>query len=227
MKNQSFHLSCFRLLLCAVLLLNLSACKKQSRFRDAINPAFTEKIAAFTSGVISSESTIRIILAEDNPPAGEANSPADDELFKFKPAIKGQAFWVDKRTLEFRPSETLKSGESYSARFNLGEVMKVKKELSVFDFSFTIVEQTWTVTDEGYQTHNENDLVWNRIKGTVNTADYIDYESIKKYFTASQENKKLKFFGKPEKTEEHFISDRQCSKKGRSRKSRYFLGRFA
>ncbi|MBN1143156.1 MAG: hypothetical protein JXA72_01990 [Bacteroidales bacterium] len=193
MKNQSFHLSCFRLLLFTMLLLNLSACKKQGKSRDSINPGFTEKIAAFTSGVISSESTIRIILTEDCPAAGEGNAPADAGLFKFKPAIKGQAFWVDKRTLEYRPSEPLKSGENYSARFKLGDIMNVKKELSVFEFSFAIVQQAWTVTDEGYQTHNENDLVWNRIKGTVNTADYIDNESIKKYFTANQESEKLKF----------------------------------
>ncbi len=192
MKNHSFLCSYCQLMLAALLLINLTACKKQDKLRDSINPEFTEKIAAFTSGVISSESTIRILFAEDCAAAGDGNIPADAGLFKFKPAIKGQAFWVDKRTLEYRPVEPLESGETYSARFNLGEVMKVKKELSVFEFSFAIVQQAWTVSDEGYQTHNENDLVWNRIKGTVNTADYIDNEIINKYFSAHQENKKLK-----------------------------------
>ena len=50
---------------------------------------------------------------------------------------------------------------------------------------------------QGYQTHNENDLVWNSIKGTVNTADYIDNELLKKYFRAQQNNKKLNISWEP------------------------------
>ena len=68
------HSSEFSLLLFIGLF--LCQCKKTDKSGDEFNPAFTEKIIAFTSGVISSESAIRIILAEDNPHAGEANSPA-------------------------------------------------------------------------------------------------------------------------------------------------------
>ena len=169
----------------------LIQCKKHDRIPADINPAFTEKITAFTSGIISSESTIKIILAEDCQDAGDSNTPAEEGLFRFKSAIKGQAVWIDKRTLEFRPSEKLKSGETYSARFYLGKLLKVKKELAVFEFKFSIVEQAWTLDVEGYKTHNENDLVWNSINGKVNTADYIDYETLKRYFIAKQDSKKL------------------------------------
>ncbi len=196
--KKLFHQTLFiRSILLVIPLLFLSQCKKHTKVPDAINPAFTEKIVAFTSGVISAESTIRIILAEDNPHAGDVNSPAGDKLFKFKPAVKGQTVWVDKRTLEFRPAEKFKSGETYSARFNLGDIVKVDRELDVFTFDFSIVKQNWAVVLAGYQTHNENDLVWNRIKGEVNTADYIDYELLKKYFVAEQNDKKLKFSWEP------------------------------
>jgi hypothetical protein len=185
-------------------LLAMSQCKKHNKIADEFNPAFTEKIAAFTSGVISSESTIKIILADDNPHAGDANSPADVDLFKFKPAIKGQTVWLDKRTLEFRPAEKLKSGESYHVRFNLGDLVKVERSISVFEFDFSIVEQNWTVSVEGYQTHNENDLIWNRIKGSISTADVIDLELLKKYFTAKQTNNKLKFNWEPTSDRRNF-----------------------
>jgi uncharacterized protein YfaS (alpha-2-macroglobulin family) len=185
-------------------LLAMSQCKKHNKIADEFNPAFTEKIAAFTSGVISSESTIKIILADDNPHAGDANSPADEDLFKFKPAIKGQTVWLDKRTLEFRPAEKLKSGESYHVRFNLGDLVKVERSISVFEFDFSIVEQNWTVSVEGYQTHNENDLIWNRIKGSISTADVIDLELLKKYFTAKQTNNKLKFNWEPTSDRRNF-----------------------
>ncbi len=189
MNKLSFTVT-VRYLLFIVLAFSSFQCKK-GRLNNSLNPAFTEKISAFTSGIISSESTIQIILAEDNANAGEVNAPADDDLFKFKPAIKGQAVWVDKRTLEFRPSEKLISGQTYQARFKLGEIVKVEKDLSVFEFDFTVVEQSWNVNVEGYQTQNENDLVWNRIKGVVNTADNIDIEQLKKYFNTSQNHRKL------------------------------------
>lgn len=169
----------------------LTQCKKGPRLPDEINPAFTEQIAAFTSGIISSESTIQLVLTEDNVHAGDPNSPAEDDLFRFKPDIKGSAVWLDKRTIEFRPEEKLKSGQTYTARFKLGKVVNTEKALAVFEFGFDVVAQNWSVKTEGYQAHNENDLVWNKINGSVSTADYIDYEELIKYFSAQQENRKL------------------------------------
>jgi hypothetical protein len=130
--NKLSVLTAARYLLFLLLIGTSFQCKK-GRVSNTFNPAFTEKITAFTSGVISSESTIRIILAEDNPHAGDVNTPAGDDLFRFKPTIKGQAVWIDKRTIEFRPSEKLVSGQTYQARFKLGKIVKVKKELSVLN----------------------------------------------------------------------------------------------
>lgn len=175
------------------LLLTSVQCKKHQKLTDELNPAFTEKISAFTSGIISSESTIRIVLSEDNPAAGDMNSPAPAGLFKFKPDIKGHAVWLDKRTLEFRPDEKLKSGQNYQARFNLGQVARVEKELASFEFGFSVVKQEFNVSINEYQTINENDLVWNKIKGVVTTSDVIEYEELRKYFSARQENRKMTF----------------------------------
>jgi len=46
-------------------LLVMVQCKSKGDHLTAINTAFTEKIVAFTAGVISSESPIQIVLAED------------------------------------------------------------------------------------------------------------------------------------------------------------------
>jgi hypothetical protein len=92
----------------------LAQCKKADQSATLVNPAFTEKIAAFTSGIVSSESVIQIVLAEDYPGTDMTNAPAGEGLFRFKPAVDGQAVWVDKRTIEFRPAGKLKSGETYS-----------------------------------------------------------------------------------------------------------------
>lgn len=175
----------------AVILMTL-ICMVQCRKPDtSINPAFTEKIAAFTSGVISSESVIQVVLAEDYPGDDLSKAPERKDIFRFKPAVKGHTVWIDRRTIEFRPSEILESGRTYSVKFFLSKVLKVPRELNVFKFNFSVVEQAIAVTSNGYQAHNENDLIWNRIKGTVNTADVTDIEFFKNIFAATQEGRNL------------------------------------
>jgi len=170
---------------------SLLQCKKKLEGL-LINPAFIEKIAAFTSGVISSESTIQVVLAEDYPGQVSRNTPVTEKLFRFKPSIEGNAVWIDNRTIEFRPVQHLTSGRKYAVSFLLSKLIKVPRDLSVFEFGFSVVDQDFSLDFEGYQTHNENDLVWIKIKGIINTADYIDNEDIAKYFTASQGDRKIK-----------------------------------
>jgi uncharacterized protein YfaS (alpha-2-macroglobulin family) len=165
-------------------------CKKDRS--PVINPAFTEKIAAFTSGVISSESTIQVVLSDDYPGQITRNTPVGETVFKFKPDIAGNTVWLDNRTIEFRPEHHLVSGETYSAKFYLSKLMKVPRNISVLEFDFSVVQQAFAVTFEGYQTTQENDLVWNRLKGVVNTADFIDGENLASCFTAKQGKEKLK-----------------------------------
>jgi uncharacterized protein YfaS (alpha-2-macroglobulin family) len=167
-------------------------CKNKEEKALSINPAFTEKIAAYTSGSISSESSIKIILTEDYTDSIVPNSEIRNNLFTFKPEIKGKAFWIDKRTIEFRPEEKLESGRNYRVKFILSKIIQTPKELAVFRFEFKVVKQTFSIVSNSYQAHNENDMVWNKIKGTIYTSDYIDNELIKKFFQASQEERLLK-----------------------------------
>jgi alpha-2-macroglobulin len=197
MKVPAISVTLAKIVIPLFLLLSLAQCKKSNKAHLPINPAFTEKIAAFTSGVISSESVIQIVLAEDYPGGDILSAPAGEGLFRFKPAVKGQAVWVDKRTIEFRPAEKLKSGETYSAKFFLSKILRVPKDIAVLEFTFSVVEQAFAVSIEGYQTHNENDLVWNRIKGAVNTSDVIDNEIIQTYFKAFQDKRNLKISWEP------------------------------
>src|SRR4030043_2055135 len=114
MKNYLHSGLLYKGTILLLLSLSLVQCKKKGEKAFVINPAFTEKIAAFTSGVISSESAIQIILAEDCSNSGELNTAVENELFGFKPRIDGHAYWTDKRTIEFRPDENLKTGETYT-----------------------------------------------------------------------------------------------------------------
>jgi alpha-2-macroglobulin len=174
-----------------IVVISVSQCKSRKGL-PPVNPLFTEKIAAFTSGVISSESDIQIVLTDDYPSKVSPNTPVNNTIFRFKPAIAGKAVWLDNRTIIFRPDKRLRSGEKYSAKFYLSKLLKVPKELAVLDFGFSIAEQLFSVGFEGYKTHNKNDLEWIEIKGTVNSADFIDNEELVKYFKAKQDDRKLR-----------------------------------
>ena len=64
--------------------------------------------------------------------------------------------------------------------------------MAVLEFDFTVVKQDFSVEFEGYQTTQEDDLVWIKMKGIVNTSDVIDDEILASYFTAKQGNRKLR-----------------------------------
>src|SRR5688572_6903927 len=76
-----------------------------------INPAFGEHISTYTSGVVTSGSSIRIMLAQDAVDSTEIGQETSVKLFEFSPAIPGKTVWLDRRTLEYQPEERLKSGQ--------------------------------------------------------------------------------------------------------------------
>ena len=84
----------------------------------AVNPAYGEFISSYTAGVVSSGSSIRVVMASevvDSASLGETSV----KLFEFNPSVKGTTVWLDRRTVEFRPSSRLLSGQAYELSFNL------------------------------------------------------------------------------------------------------------
>ena len=186
MKNYLHSGLLYKGTILLLLSLSLVQCKKKGEKAFVINPAFTEKIAAFTSGVISSESAIQIILAEDCSNSGELNTAVENELFGFKPRIDGHAYWTDKRTIEFRPDENLKSGETYTVKFYLSKIMEVPSDLKTFEFQFSVIPQSFSVSIDGFQSYSNTNLEWNRIKGSLIAADVIDEEQLMNILSARQ-----------------------------------------
>ncbi|MBL4735028.1 MAG: hypothetical protein JKY18_06775, partial [Flavobacteriales bacterium] len=100
------------LIVYGTILINGCSDKKTSRH---IDPAFTGYISAFTSGIISNGSSIKIRLMQEQNV--ELHTAIDQELFEFTPDIAGEANWIDKRTIEFIPTELLPSGKLFEAEF--------------------------------------------------------------------------------------------------------------
>ncbi|MFN6037253.1 MAG: alpha-2-macroglobulin family protein, partial [Bacteroidota bacterium] len=148
---------------------------------EKINPEFAQYISAYTSGYVTSNSKIRVVLNQSNPEKIEINKPVDNDLFKFSPDIKGEMVWVDQNIVEFHPKNKLKNGESYEVKFKLGEVNKVKSDLKTFRFMVHTIPQSLelNITDITPSGNTYN------ISGTLNSADQCEKEDLEKSLIAN------------------------------------------
>ena len=175
MKRKLFILLGIVLVLAICLILIFNGGKRKHIF---IDKGFTEYISSFTGGTVSVQSVIRISLTKDVPGI-EVNSPVEMKLFHFSPSIKGKAYWVDQRTVEFHPDHLLESGTEYTVSFHLGKVVKdIPKKFALFEFQFSTITQHLTVDIEGYEPYKGCELKMNRITGKILTADVVDPKSL-------------------------------------------------
>jgi alpha-2-macroglobulin len=172
-------------------------------------PKFNPAISAFTAGIISSESTIRVRLASDYSGEMNPSTPIVTTLFHFSPEIKGEAFWLDNRTIEFRPEDPLLSGKTYKTVFDVYKVASVTGENKVFTFEFQIIHQQIHAEFEGIKAYDPYDYKWTRIYGSVRTADVVDNDKLETAFCALLDHAKLKMTWEHEGNRRihHFVID--------------------
>lgn len=173
------------------LILLVSSCADPSSKESANQKAFESYITGFTSGIIQSASPVVINLRKRIPDTF-VEGEISDVVFKFSPSISGKTFLIDPFTVEFRPDDPLPNGKSYEAKFNLGRFFDVKKSLETFHFSFSVIEQDFTV----YKGRLENtaDIADNlkRYEGKMLTADRMSLEDARKILSVESP------VGKPE-----------------------------
>lgn len=179
MTYRLHHFSVFTLLL---LFLFLFSCKSKNPAEFAIDSEFQSYVSSFTSGVISAASPITIQLQEPNENKVKPNEPIEDKLFSISPSIKGKTVWVDQYTLQFIPEENFKSGETYWVDFKLGKVATVPKDLEVFKFPFTIIEQAVNFEVDGLKSYESDFAEWYQFTGTAYTSDVIEVSTLEEIF---------------------------------------------
>jgi uncharacterized protein YfaS (alpha-2-macroglobulin family) len=150
---------------------------------------FIPYISAHTGGLISSSSSIRIELANEHSEA-EPQSEIKEKLFSFSPSIKGKAYWVTNRIIEFVPdNNALKCGETYQAEFRLGKVLKVDKRLEIFPFSFKVEEKKYDIKINPIEIE---DPALVAVNGEIYFNYPVDLEVVKKMFSIqSSDNQTL------------------------------------
>lgn len=172
-------------------------------------PVFHPDISAFTAGVISNGSVITIALSRDYDGPMEVMAPVAKRLFDFSPSIKGTAYWINARTIEFRPQERLRPGQQYDVRFHPGRLFDRDKKLAVFEFSFQVIQQLFAVDLDGLEAIDQANGRWNSFRGYIKTADYIEGKEVERLLKAFQGKRRLtvRWDHNPEGTMHGFVVD--------------------
>ena len=165
-----------------------SSCK--SNQKDIIPSAeYAPYVNAYTGGVISQNSTIRIELTQDQPMV-DLNQELKDNPFSFSPSLQGKTYGVSNNTIEFVPEEgALKPGAFYEGTFHLGDFVDVDKKLEEFNFSFRVQERNFSIhTDPITVTATQPDQV--TVTGEIRFSDVVKKEEVEKMLTAGSEKNK-------------------------------------
>lgn len=167
----------------SIIIIGLNSCAGSQK---EIIPSseFAPYINAYTGGVISQSSPIRIELAQDQPVV-DLNNELQENPFRFSPSLKGKAYWVSNNTIEFLPEEgALKQGTMYEGSFQLGEFVTVDKRLKEFNFSFRVQEKNFSLAMEPLDiTATAPDYA--SVKGEIRFSDKIDNAQVEKILSAS------------------------------------------
>ncbi|HYG20409.1 MAG TPA: MG2 domain-containing protein [Ohtaekwangia sp.] len=156
-----------------------------------INPAFGAFISSYTSGVVSSGSTIRVVLGKDAVDSAEIGRESSVKLFSFSPSIKGTTVWLSRNTVEFRPESRLPSGQVYHTSFFLSKITEVAPELATFEYTFQVIPQNFEVSVENVKPYVKTELKRQQIQGTLLTADFAENAAVEKMMEPVQDGKKL------------------------------------
>jgi alpha-2-macroglobulin len=188
-RNQRFGATFVRAIVCLTVSLFLFSCNKKDKWID-VDPAYSSYIDAYTTGTISKTSAIRIKLAADAGTTHAVGEEVKESLFSFSPSVKGKAFWLDARTIEFKPDSWLLPDVMYEVSFKLGKVTKVPSKFSDFKFSMKTVKPAFKVSDDGLRSAGVKNKM--SFSGDLETADVEDGKQVEKLLTVSQNNKALK-----------------------------------
>jgi len=149
---------------------------------------FSRYIESYTTGIISKQSSIRIKLAGEVQVTHAQGEELSNKLFSFSPSLKGKAYWVDERTIEFKPEVKMDPDKKYDVDFNLGKLIKVDDEFEHFKFDFQTIKPDFSVSFAGLRSASNISADQMNLVGTLQTADNEDQAGIEKILTASYES---------------------------------------
>ncbi|MCX6278710.1 MAG: MG2 domain-containing protein [Bacteroidetes bacterium] len=179
------------ILFCGALLYLAHRERNKQEIMLRVNPAFREYVQAFTSGNISTQSTIKVRLAEDFADSSSIGKTIEASLFRFKPEIKGQATWIDCRTIAFNPDQPLPHDRLYLVEFAISKLISIPDSLNTLKFQFRTMKQVIEVKVDNHTAYSHSDLSREYVAGTLFTSDETDLQQVETVLTATQDGQSL------------------------------------
>jgi alpha-2-macroglobulin len=165
------------------------SCRKQSaaEFNSDFS-LFKEYISSFTSGIVSTRSDIRVVLAFEKKD-WQPKQILDNSLFDISPAVDGKVVVLSANTIAFIPEKTLEQNTEYKIKFKLSELIETPKDLSEFRFTVKTIKQDFVITTQDLQSYSKDFQYLNCV---MKTADHMAFDDAKKLVSAQQKGRQLK-----------------------------------
>ncbi len=168
-------------LLPLLLILFFISCKEKPKKIPPFNQSYSAYIAAFTSGIVSKKTTIRISFTRA---IGDSSRTLSDDILVFDPKIEGQLSMMDPNTLEFIPAKDLDPGKVYTAKIMLDKLMEVPDSLNDFEFGFQVLRPDYEWGSLELLATPDSQMEWYKLKGTIIAADEENFEDLKNLLVA-------------------------------------------
>ncbi len=188
-RSEKFSVTFCSTLYALTLMIVLFSCNKKTDWIE-VDPAYSQYIDAYTTGVVSKASPISIQLAADANTTHTVGEEVKESLFDFSPAVKGKAFWVNARTIEFKPDGWLDADKVYEVNFSLGKVTKVPDRFDKLRFNIKTVKPSFKVYDNGLRSTGVKSKM--SLSGELETADVEVAAKVETLLTATQNGKAIK-----------------------------------
>lgn len=169
----------------------LLGCSQEVQKRVTINPEFGQYISSYTSGIVSRESSIKIMLTDEVAEKLDMETENLNEIFRLTPEVNGEAKFLSSRMIEFTPQGLLESGVEYTVFFDLGKLKDVPGNFEEFSFQFKTIAQDLNLYIDGLSTYAYNNLKDQKLAGRLITADITDSLSVQKTLKAFQDGNEL------------------------------------
>lgn len=157
----------------------LFSCKNQKEDQtEQPDPAYSQYVSSFTSGVISARSPIRVELALDSKLEVKPGSDVPGTIISLEPKVAGKVQWVNSRTLAFVPEETMKAGSSYMVTLDLDQLLDVPGKYAIMKFPVRIIAQSFRVSDLAFKAYDYEEQKKQYLTGTLYTADYAESRAV-------------------------------------------------
>lgn len=150
---------------------------------------FREYISNVTSGVISTQSDVRVVLR--NPSVNlQKDQILEDAILKVSPHTEGKIVALTNQSIAFIPEHGFKPDTEYTFSLDMKAIIDtIESDYKTFNFKVKTIKQQFNITTEHLQSYSKE---WQYLRGTLRSSDVMDLNTAESLISASQNGKSLR-----------------------------------